>query len=276
MGVDSRIRAWRRVEKIARRLRSEKGCEWDRAQTPESLAPYLIEEVHEALEALAQGPPEKLTEEIGDALFLWIFFLQLLEDSGRVSIEDASRAIEAKLIRRHPHVFDGAGRGGSQDSGGSTPAAWEIGKLRESEVPRETLTPLPAGIPALLKARRIQEKAAAFGFDWNEAREVMPKVREEIDELDVEIAMNPRSAAVREELGDLLFALVNLSRHLGEDPEAALQTATEKFRRRFNAMAKSIEAAGHQIGDTPLDLMENHWNSVKSSEASASPPEDRP
>lgn len=274
MSADSWIPALVRIGDLTRRLRADDGCEWDRAQTPESLTPYLIEEMHEALDSLQTGPREKLIEEIGDALYLWIFFLQLLEEGGRISIADAAGALEEKLIRRHPHVFSPR-PGGGNDTSASAPRNWEIGKLRENREADETILPPPFGIPALLRARRVQEKAAAFGFDWGNATDVLPKVREEIGELETEVSKMGSSAAVQEELGDTIFALVNLARHLDQDPEAALRVATEKFRLRFNAMARSLEAAGHHIGDAPLDLMESHWNAVKNLEANVNRPEDR-
>ena len=287
MEEKSRPHPWSRIERLTRKLRGEGGCDWDRAQTPESLAPYLIEEIHEAIEALHIGKREDLTEEIGDAIYLWVFFLQVLEESARVSVEEAVRGIEEKLIRRHPHVF-GAPTD-ERSAAEMTPpprrapieeerGSWEMRKRSETGSECDVLRPLPPGIPALLKARRLQEKAAGFGFDWREPADVLPKMREELAELQVEIERDPRSPRVREELGDLLFAVVNVARHLGEDPEATLLAATEKFRRRFNAMVRSVEAAGHPLDHASLDLMEEHWQSIKDADSSPSenPREDRP
>jgi MazG family protein len=263
-------RACDRLAEICRVLREPSGCAWDRAQSPASLAPYLVEEVHEVVEALHLGRREELTDEIGDALYLWVFFLQLVEETGLGSVEEAAGAIERKMIRRHPHVF---GEGETPPSTQDGHALWEQRKRLESGRGEEVLKRLPAGQPALARARRIQEKAAAFGFDWGSAEEVVPKIREEVDELDEAMRASPASAEVTEELGDLLFALVSLARHLGQDPEAVLSVAIEKFRTRFNAMAASVEGAGHRLGEAPLDLLEEHWQTVKKA-ASGNPPPD--
>lgn len=209
------------------------------------------------------GGRRELVEEIGDALYLWIFFMQAAEDSGLVTLEEAVQGIEAKLIRRHPHVFGGE----AVPDGAGARGLWEQEKRLESARDQEILGALPAGLPALLRARRIQEKAAAFGFDWAYASEVVSKVREELDELVAEMESNATGPTVQEEVGDLLFALVNLARHLGQDPEATLHAATEKFRARFNAMARSVEAAGHRMGEAPLDLLEIHWQAIKGNPA---------
>jgi MazG family protein len=254
------ISTWERVLDLCGVLRGPEGCAWDRSQTPESLAPYLLEETHEVFEALACADPEKLTDEIGDAIYLWVFFLLVLEDAGRVSLPEAARRIEEKLVRRHPHVFGAAEAGTGAEAHGE----WEQRKRLEHPDDGEILRPPPPGLPALARARRIQEKAAAFKFDWGRSSDVIAKIREETDELHEEIERDPRSPAVREELGDLLFALVNLARHLDQDPEATLIAATEKFRKRFNEMARSVEAGGNKMGEAPLDLMEAHWERIKS------------
>jgi nucleoside triphosphate diphosphatase len=273
-GPEATPSPWDRIERVVRKLRGKEGCEWDRAQTPESLAPYLIEEMHETCEALASGSREALVEEIGDAFYLWVFFLEVVQGAGRASVDDAARGIEAKLIRRHPRVFSDSPVASAADA---TPnRAWEMGKRAEADADRDALLPLPASMPVLLRARRLQEKAAAFGFDWPSTDGVIQKIREEVDELEVEIKRSPESSNAREELGDLLFAVVNIARHLGEDPQASLLHATEKFRKRFNAMVRSVEAAGHRMGDAPLDLMEQHWQSIKARQANENPPADRP
>lgn len=247
---------------ICRRLRAPDGCPWDRAQTPQSLAPYLVEEIHELFEALAIGSTEDLVEELGDALYLWTFFLQLLEERG-VSIPSAVERVQTKLVRRHPHVF-----GDRQDQEGVAPGGnrdWERGKLSERHPPGEILRRLPEGLPALLSARRIQEKAAAFGFDWDGPAPVIEKLREELRELEGELAAGADRPETGEELGDLLFAAVNLARHLDQEPEAAMHRAVEKFRTRFNAMARSVEASGSRLGEAPLALLEEHWERAKRS-----------
>jgi nucleoside triphosphate diphosphatase len=263
-------RACDQLTKICRRLREPDGCAWDRAQSAASLAPYLVEEIHEVVEALGLDRRPELTDEIGDALYLWVFFLLVVEESGLASVEEAAQAIERKLIRRHPHVFGDAGAPATPQEGHGL---WEQRKRLEPGREGELLKRLPAGLPALARARRLQEKAAAFGFDWSCAQEVVPKIREEVDEVAEAIELSCDSPKVAEELGDLLFAVVNLARHLGQDPEAALAVATEKFRTRFNAMSDSVERAGHRMGEAPLDLLEDHWQTVKR-QASENPPPD--
>lgn len=260
-----------RISRLCAYLRSADGCAWDRSQTAESLLPYLLEEVHEVAEALAAGGRTELTEEIGDALYLWVFFLQVLEASGRVDLNEAAGGIEAKLERRHPHLFAGSGDGATEPA---SRGFWEQKKRQEAPAGSELLKPLPSGLPALLRARRLQEKAAAFGFDWQSAREVLPKVREEVDELRLAVEGGLDANAVREELGDLLFAVVNLARHLGEDPEAALSAATEKFRGRFNRMAKTVESAGRRMGEVSLEDLETAWQAEKRRSAMGNPPSD--
>lgn len=261
---------WERLVDLCRVLLGPRGCAWDRAQTPESLAPFLIEETHEVFDALACGDPAKLREEIGDALYIWIFFLMVLEGSGKASLAEALSGIEEKLIRRHPHVFGAEGA----DTRGEAFAHWEQRKRLERPRSDEVILPAPAGIPALSRARRIQERAAAHGFDWATPSDVIPKLHEEVDELHGEIVRSPRSPAVREELGDLFFALVNLARHLDQDPEATLIAATEKFRKRFNAMARSIEADGIDLAEAPIDVMEAHWQRIKSQDDGGARPSD--
>jgi ATP diphosphatase len=265
-------RACERLAEICRVLREPGGCAWDRAQSPTSLAPYLVEEVHEVVEALTLGQREELADEIGDAIYLWVFFLQVVEETGLASVDDAARAIEAKLIRRHPHVFASAEPPSTEQDGHSL---WEQRKRLEPGRGDEVLKQLPASLPALARARRLQEKAAAFGFDWGSPEEVVPKIREEVGELEEAMRIAPGSREVTEELGDLLFALVNLARHLGQDPEAVLSVATEKFRSRFNAMALSVERAGHRMGDAPLELLEAHWQAIKRAPIESPPPDPR-
>jgi len=247
-----------RLRDLCARLRGPDGCSWDRAQTGPGLAPYLAEEVQEVLEALALGDVGRLEEEIGDALYLWVLFLTALESEGTIRIAGCVGRIEDKLSRRHPEVF-----GSIEVSGVRDPETWEERKRRESPPDTEPMKSLPAGIPALARARRLQEKAAAFGFDWGDLSGVTGKIREEIDELASAIDLDRQSAAVSEELGDLLFAVVNLARHLGRDPEATLIAAAEKFRSRFNLMAGSLESDGYRLGRAKLETMEAYWQEAK-------------
>ena len=232
---------------------------------------FLVEEMHEVLEAFALGSRDRLTEETGDALYLWVFFLQVLEAEGRIRLDEAIAQIESKLTRRHPHVFGNVDAETRREALGH----WERQKREELPEQGQILRRLPASLPALIKARRLQEKAAAFGFDWEDPDGVIRKVREEIDELAVALKEDPQSPNVREEFGDILFAVVSLARHLHQDPEVTLANATEKFRTRFNTMARMVEEAGHRMGETPLDVLESHWQAVKPGPPTGNPPSDQ-
>jgi len=262
---------WGRIYDLCSVLRGDNGCAWDRAQTSESLAPYLVEEVHELLEALALGDRDRLTEEAGDTFYLWVLLLQVLEQEGRLRLEEAVARVEEKLTRRHPHVFAADGAQVEHEA----PGRWE--QRKREELPREDgiLQPLPATMPALIKARRLQERAAAFGFDWDSPEQVVDKIREEINEFVAAHRENPESPNVREEFGDILFAIVNLARHLHQNPEGALARATEKFRRRFNTMAHSVEDAGFRMGEAPMDVLEAHWQAAKPTARGSDAPADR-
>lgn len=263
--------AWERLYDLCSILRGNDGCDWDRAQTSRTLAPFLLEEIHELLDAHREGSRDRLVEEAGDVVYLLTFFLQLVEKERRASIAEIARAAEEKLLRRHPHVFGQAGA----EAAASPRGAWERTKREEAGADAELLRRLPASLPALARAWRLQERAAAFSFDWAEAGQVLAKIREEVDELSGALEDGAGGEAVREELGDLLFAVVNLSRHLGQEPEAALASATEKFRDRFNRMAASVESEGGRMGEAALDVLEEHWRRVKEREPARAPPGDR-
>jgi MazG family protein len=254
------LESYRRLDALSRTLRGPEGCHWDRSRTLRSIAPYLVEEIHELYEAIAQADRDRIADEAGDSLFLLLFTLQVAEQEGWFRTGEVARRAEEKLVRRHPHVFADAPAASDADA---SLAQWEQIKRHEREGGSELLQALPASLPALLRAARLQEKASAFGFDWKTASEVLPKLREELGEIEEVLSTSSDPERLREELGDLLFAVVNLARHLGQDPEAALHAATEKFRGRFNVMARSVERAGHRMGETPLDLMEEHWQAAK-------------
>ncbi|MDM7917092.1 MAG: nucleoside triphosphate pyrophosphohydrolase [Candidatus Eisenbacteria bacterium] len=250
------------MSRICGVLLGEGGCAWDRAQSPESLLPYLVEETHEVVEAVLQGDASRITDEAGDALYLWVFFLELLERRRAGSIVEAARGVEEKLVRRHPHVF-ASEAAPDADVPLTGHGVWERRKRAEHPPDAGALRKLPATLPALYAARRLQEKAAAFGFDWPGPLDVLEKVREEAAEVEEAVRAESGAERIGEEIGDLLFSVVNLSRQLGQDPEIALRHASEKFRLRFNAMARSLEEAGHRLGDAPLDLLEEHWQAAK-------------
>jgi len=243
------------------RLRAPGGCPWDRKQTHRSLLPYLIEEAYEVKDAALSRKPERLKEELGDLLLQIVFHAQIASEHGRFDIDDVADQISGKLIRRHPHVF------GEKPGGLNAEQVlnnWERIKLEEKpRGTRSVLDGIPRSMPALLRAYRVQEKVAQFGFDWHRAEEVEEKLQEEVREFHAALERGDRRG-VQEELGDLLFTLVNLARHLKIDPETALNGTNRKFARRFAAMERSLRQAGIDPADADLDTMETHWQRVKS------------
>jgi tetrapyrrole methylase family protein/MazG family protein/ATP diphosphatase len=262
---------------IMRRLRAPDGCPWDREQTHASLRPFVLEETYEVLEAIESGSPADLCEELGDFLFEAVFLARLSEEAGDFGIGDAIDAISAKLVRRHPHVF------ARED--GDTPLTssqviekWETLKAREREAagqspkrPKTTLNGVPKTLPSLLRAFEISSRAAAVGFDWARPADVLDKIEEEVAEvrLEVESGATGDLSRAEEEMGDLLFAIANLSRKLGIEPEAALRRANEKFTARFDALERAFAERGQSLGAATLEEMEAEWQRVKGSSPSA-------
>jgi MazG family protein len=234
--------------KIVKKLRAPDGCEWDREQTHQSLTPYLLEETHEVIEAIENKDYGALKEELGDLLLHVIFQADLALDENKFSVEDLLDGINNKLIRRHPHIF-------LDDSNQSyKKRSWEAIKKKEKN--RDSvLDGVPKSLPALLQSRRIQEKAAAVGFDWDKNSQVLDKVDEEILELKESII---KDKGINEELGDVLFTLVNLSRHLDIDPELSLKRSTEKFIRRFKVIEDEVD-----IEKLSLEELDEIWNRNK-------------
>ncbi len=251
-----------RLLEIMARLRGPEGCPWDRRQTFDSLKPYLLEETYEALDAVDRGDWQGLAEELGDLLLEVAFFSQIAAERGLFTIEQALDAIIGKLIRRHPHVFG--------DATASTPEEvkqrWDQIKAderRERGRPAEgLLDTIPRALPALVEAAQISSRAAAVGFDWQDADQVLEKLHEELAEL----AAARRSASperLAEEIGDLLFTLVNVARFLGVDPEQALRGTNAKFRRRFAWMEARLREQGRAPGEVTLEELEALWQQAK-------------
>lgn len=237
---------------IMEKLRSPEGCEWDRKQTHESLKPYLIEECYELIEAIDKKDDEMMKEELGDVLLQVVFHSQIAKERNAFSIDDVVEHLNSKLIRRHPHVFG--------DSSGYSYKQWEDIKAQEKGKKKSSrvgeINPL---VPALSMARRIQENAAQVGFDWDNIEGVYEKIEEELEEL-----KKVRSTdGAEEELGDLLFSIVNLSRFLGIDPESALRKATRKFVERFRRMEEMIERDGLVLEELSLRELDEYWNRAK-------------
>lgn len=271
-------------------LRSPHGCPWDRQQTHASLRPFLLEETYEALDALDRDDLDALPGELGDVLFQCVFHAQIAAESGRFDIADAVLAITKKLIARHPHVFTAEGKPLSpadrRKRGLNKPQAvveqWERLKARERAAEgrqARILSGIPRSMPSLLRAHEFGTRVAAVGFDWRSPADVVTKIEEEVRELREAVGQNPARAA--EELGDLLFSIAQLARHLGVEPESALRSANDKFDRRFSALEGHFDRSGQSIHDATTDEMENMWQRVKTDEvtsvsARATPSTDRP
>ncbi len=261
-------RLFLRLLEIVETLRGPGGCPWDREQTPETIAPYLIEEAYEAVEAVEADDPRALCEELGDLLLEVALLAQMAREAGRFTVADSLRSICDKLIRRHPHVF---GTEACPDAGAVT-QTWARIKAQEKEG-RGTLEGVPRKLPALHRARRVSEKAAGVGFDWDRAEAVLEKVEEELRELREAMAAGSRERSA-EELGDVLFALVNLGRHLGVDAEACLHRTVEKFHRRFERIERGLAARGRRPDQASLEEMEALWQEAKAGSGPARGPED--
>ena len=261
-----------RLLDIMRRLRAPDGCPWDREQTLASLRPFVLEETYEVLEAIEHGTPADLREELGDFIFEAVFLSQISEEKGDFSMGDAIDTICDKLVRRHPHVFAREADAPALTSG-QVIEKWETLKARERAAEgraakvKTTLSGVPKTLPALLRAYEISARAAAVGFDWVGAADVLDKIDEEVRELRAEVTAGATGDLSRaeEEMGDLLFAIANLSRKLGVEPEAALRRATEKFTKRFEKMEGEAKAGGRTLEGMTLDAWEELWVEAKNS-----------
>lgn len=249
------------------------GCPWDIEQTFETIAPYTIEEAYEVVDAIARNDLEDLKDELGDLLLQVVFHARMAEEHGAFAFGDVVNAIISKMIRRHPHVFgDKAG----QLTPDEVKDAWHRIKAEEKaeRAARHPAAPDQAGLlasvkagqPALLRALELQRKASTVGFDWNDPRAVLAKIREEADEIEAALdSGNPSHIA--EETGDLLFAVVNLARHAGADPELALRATNAKFERRFAYIERALTARGLSLSEATLNEMDALWNEAKRDEA---------
>ena len=259
-----------RLLEIMARLRDpDCGCPWDREQDFSSIAPYTIEEAYEVADAIARGDMAALKDELGDLLFQVVFHARMAEEQSRFGFEDVAAAIADKMERRHPHVFGSIQIG----SKAAQAKAWEEHKAAErreraraSGAAESVLDGVALVLPALMRADKVQERAARIGFDWPDARPVFDKLKEEIAELETELQQSASRRALEEEMGDILFAATNLARKLDIDPEAALRHATAKFERRF----RRIEAlAAERAVASDLDALEALWQQVKREEHEA-------
>ena len=263
---------FQRLLDIMAALRAPGGCPWDREQTIDTLRKYVLEETYELLEAIDQKDHAALCEELGDFLLQAVFIAQLESEAGHFTIADAARAIADKLVRRHPHVFRRDEGEPALDSANQVRVRWEEVKNQErggQETPKTLLSGVPRALPSLLRAHQIGARAASVGFDWQRATDVVDKIEEEVREIRDVVAHPGGLDAVRaeEEMGDLLFAIANLSRKLGVEPEAALRRANDKFTSRFTAMDSRIADSGRRMPDMTLDELEAEWQATKATEA---------
>jgi tetrapyrrole methylase family protein/MazG family protein len=246
---------------IMARLRGENGCPWDREQTPESIKPYLIEETYEVLEAIDEQDAAKLREELGDLMLQAVFHAQMAEEAGTFTVADVLCGITEKLRRRHPHVFGDLKAETSQE----VLFNWEQikrGERQPAQGQASLLDGVPRELPALLRAHRLQEKASRVGFDWKEAPEVLRKVEEELTELRVAI-QGQVPERMEAELGDLLFALVNLSRFIAVNPEEALRKTIARFIARFHHIETALARRGRSVRQATLQEMDALWEEAK-------------
>jgi tetrapyrrole methylase family protein/MazG family protein len=247
------------------RLRGDGGCPWDREQTRDSLRPFLVEETYEVLDAIDTGDAARIREELGDLLFQVVFHAEIGHERGEFSMVDLLEALVAKMTRRHPHVFGDR----PVSSAAEALAQWEAIKDSESHgSPRSVLGGVPRALPALHRAQRVQHKAARVGFDWADAAGALEKVREELGEV-TEALQQGGGEALREELGDLLFSVVNVARLASVDPEFALQAAVDRFGRRFASMEEAARGEGRQLTGLSPDELERLWSRAKSLERPA-------
>jgi len=247
-------------------LRAPNGCPWDREQTHESLVPYLIEEAYEAVEAIERKDFDDLKKELGDVLLQVIFHAQLAKEAGRWDINEVAAANVAKLKHRHPHIFGDV----QAETSKQVLANWEQIKQQErkSQGKESMLDGIPSHLPALRKAKRVQEKVARVGFDWERTEDVIAKVDEELAEFRAAYKAKNR-AKIEDELGDVLFALVNLARFLDADPEDSLRKTIDKFTRRFKYIERELELQGRAPQDSTLAEMDVLWNRAKTEERQA-------
>jgi ATP diphosphatase len=244
-----------RIVALVRELRER--CPWDAAQTPQTLRPYLVEEVMELDQALAAANPQQIRTELGDLLLHLAFQIVLGEERGEFGAEDVTRTIERKMWRRHPHLFEQ----------GAEPGSWELSKLDQETTDRgSVLDGLPASLPALVMALRLQERAAGIGFDWQDAQGPWQKIHEEVAELQEELDGARNEERVEHEIGDLMFAVVNLARKLGCDPRAALERANSRFRKRFAAVERLAAERRISVATAGLEVLDRLWDEVKQAE----------
>ena len=248
---------------IMRKLRAPGGCPWDAEQTHESLKRYLLEETYEVMEAIDAQSPEHLREELGDLLLQPVFHAAIAEENGLFTINDIIRTLCEKLVRRHPHVF------GDMEIKDSNEQIENWERIKKSEkgnsIRKSALSGIPPALPALLKAQKITEKAAHTGFDWENAGQIIDKIKEELQELE-EALLDDEKERIEAELGDLLFSVVNLGRFVSINPEDALHATSNRFRKRFHHIEEKLEAGEKSVHEASMEEMEQLWKEAKTLE----------
>ena len=259
MAEPQKLDSLQQLSQLVARLRGPEGCPWDQKQELADLRIFLLEEAHECAAAIDAGNWSLLDEELGDLLFQIVFIAGIAEESQAFSIQDVASRIKQKMIDRHPHVFGES----KLTTEGEVRRAWAKQKLEESDYQNGVLSGLSNTLPALAIALRMTQKVADVGFDWPDYKAVFRKIEEEVDELEAALEESSSQAGVEEELGDLLFTIANLARHLRLDPEAALAKSNLKFRQRFGKMEENLAAQGKAITDTSLAAFEVLWQKAK-------------
>ncbi len=252
---------FQKLVEIMEKLRSEEGCPWDRVQTHDSLKRYLLEETYELIEAIENKDYKGIKEELGDLLLQIIFHSKIAKDEGRFDIEDVIEIISKKMISRHPHVFG--------DAEFKTPeevlSQWNDRKKEEGKLSKSILEGIPLSLPALLRAYKIQSRVAKVGFDWDSINGVLEKLEEEMKEFK-EAIKSGQSEKIEEELGDVLFSIVNIARFLKVDPESALRKTNRKFEKRFKKIEELVKEKGKSLKEMTLQEMDLMWEEIKNDE----------
>ncbi len=253
---------FQKLVELMARLRAPGGCPWDREQTFDTIKPYTLEETYEVLDAIDRRDWSGLTEELGDFLLQAVFYAEMAAEEDRFTIDDALDAINQKLVRRHPHVF---GEGEAETSG-DVKKLWDqikaAEKARKTETHQGLLGSVPRALPALVEAQQIASRAAGVGFDWENPEQVLEKLNEELAEFD-QARKNASQPELEDELGDMLFVLVNLARFVKVDPEQALRRTNAKFRKRFGHIETALAARGMKLEDATIEEMEALWQEAK-------------
>ena len=246
--------------KITETLMGDDGCPWDKVQTRESLKPYLVEETYEVLEALDENDPEKIKDELGDLLYQILFHSKISSLKGEFNFRDVIDNLSEKMVRRHPHVF----KGGKLNTPDQVIGQWEEIKNKENNKANQKsiLDSIPINLPSLIKAQKLQKKAAKEGFDWEQINDVFDKLDEEIKEFK-EAVLKKKNTDIQSEIGDIIFVITNIAKFYNVDAEEALRSTNNKFIKRFQYIEQKIEGKGKTLKDCPLEEMERYWQEAK-------------